>query len=77
MIWDDLGLLAQALLQYGEPQVSIEATGFYSRCQICGQGFSRKDKKMRVLVCPTWNPSFCPTGECADWVVTLVRQMRE
>jgi hypothetical protein len=71
--------LAQKLLMYGEPQIVIESTGFYSRCRICGRGFSRKDKKMRVIVSPTWTPSFCPEpdSQCYIWVVTLVRQMRD
>lgn len=69
--------LAQKLLMYGEPQIVVESTGRYSRCRICGRGFARRDKKMRVLVSPTWVPSFCVTGDCADWVITLVRQMSE
>lgn len=76
-MFDDLGLLVQALLQYGKPQLVVEATGRRSRCQICDQGFAPRDKKLRVYVTPDWKPSFCPTGECSDWVLFLVRQMED
>ena len=69
--------LAQKLLMYGEPQIVVESTGRYSRCRICGRGFARRDEKMRVIVSPTWVPSFCPEGECAEWVHALVWQMED